>query len=107
MIRSNPNGYWKIKTMAENNRRYLRTEIEIDVELSFGENTTNGNKTQNLSEGGMFIVLEKPEIFPLGDMVIAKYNDPLNNDSETTKDAVIVRVAERGIAIAYIDLDAF
>lgn len=93
--------------MEQNNRKYPRTEIEVDVTLSFGEHITRHAKTRNVSEGGMFMNLDETEQFPLGDMVIANFKDPLNNDVETTKDAVIVRVADHGIAIAYIDLDAF
>jgi len=93
--------------MIENNRKYPRTEIEVDVELSFGESYTTIAKTRNVSEGGMFLHLSGSEHFPLGDMVIVHFNDPLNNGKETTKDAVIVRVADHGIAVAYIDLDAF
>lgn len=93
--------------MVENHRKYERTEIEVDVELSFGESITTMAKTRDVSEGGMFMKLDDTSKFPLGDMVIVRFKDPLNNDQETTKDAAIVRVAEHGIAIAYVDLGAF
>ena len=93
--------------MVENHRKYERTEIEVDVELSFGESITVHAKTHDVSEGGMFLKLDDSSQFPLGDMVIVRFKDPLNNNQDTTKDAAIVRVADHGIAIAYVDLLAF
>ena len=93
--------------MIDNNRKYPRTEIEVDVTLSLGDQMTTTVKTHDVSEGGMFMKLEDTSELPLGDMVIVHYRDPLNGDEETTKDAAIVRVSLNGIAIAYVDLRAF
>lgn len=93
--------------MVENQRKYERTTIEVDVELSFGEDITTIAKTHDVSEGGMFLKLEDTSVFPLGDMVVVNFKDPLNNNQDTTKDAAIVRVADHGIAVAYVDLLAF
>lgn len=93
--------------MVINQRKYERTEVKIDVELSIGDNTSTVAQTHDVSEGGMFLNLEDTSQFPLGDMIIVHFKDPLNDDSDTTKDAAIVRVADHGIAVAYIDLLAF
>ena len=93
--------------MVENNRKYERTEIEVDVQLNFGDSIATIAKTHDVSEGGMFLKVKDTSRFPLGDMVIVHYSDPLNNNQETTKDAAIVRVANHGIAVAYVDLLAF
>ena len=93
--------------MVDNNRKYERTEIEVDVELSFGDSISTIAKTHDVSEGGMFMKLDDTSRFPLGDMVIVHFKDPLNSNQDTTKDAAIVRVADHGIAIAYVDLLAF
>ena len=93
--------------MIENLRKYERTKIDIDVELSIGDSYSTNATTLDVSEGGMFLKIEETSQFPLGDMVIVSYKDPLNNNAETTKDAAIVRVADHGIAIAYVDLLAF
>ena len=93
--------------MTDNNRKYERTEIEVDVQLNFGDIIATNAKTHDVSEGGMFLKVEDPSRFPLGDMVVVHYSDPLNNNQETTKDAAIVRVANHGIAVAYVDLLAF
>lgn len=93
--------------MVTNQRKYERTEVKIDVELSIGDNAATTARTHDVSEGGMFLNLEDTSQFPLGDMIVVHYKDPLNDNVDTTKDAAIVRVADHGIAIAYIDLLAF
>lgn len=93
--------------MVINQRKYERTEVKIDVELSIGDNASTVAQTHDVSEGGMFLNLEDTSQFPLGDMIIVHFNDPLNGNADTTKDAAIVRVADHGIAVAYIDLLAF
>lgn len=93
--------------MIENNRKYPRTSVSVNVDLSLGENIKTSGMTTDVSEGGMFIKVDDPSPFPLGDMVVLTYEDPLNNNQKTTKDAAIVRSADSGIAIAFVDLDAF
>ena len=95
------------KPMIDNNRKYERTEVVVDVQLSFGDAITTIAQTHDVSEGGMFLKLDDTSPFPLGDMVIVHFKDPLNNNADTTKDAAIVRVADHGIALAYVDFLAF
>jgi len=93
--------------MSENNRRYKRHDIQIDVVLTLMENEPQTIRTLDISEGGMFLNINSSAAFPLGEMVHIQYNDPLKNDAETEVDAIIVRVSNVGIGIAFIDMDAF
>lgn len=93
--------------MTENQRRYPRTEIKVNVELSFLDQDASIVKTRDISEGGMFLVTESASDFPLGEMVKVHFLDPLNDDNDTFKDAIIVRVAEDGLAISYIEIADF
>jgi len=93
--------------MTENKRRYPRTEIKVNVELSFLENDSRIVKTHDISDGGMFLLTENAEQYPLGEMVHVHFLDPLHDEADTFRDAVIVRIADNGIAISYIDMEAF
>ena len=93
--------------MTENNRKFARHEAQVDVQLSFLENETKLVRTRDISEGGMFLVTDNASEYPLGEMVHLKYNDPTNDDFETEMDAIIVRVADDGIGIAFVVLDEF
>jgi c-di-GMP-binding flagellar brake protein YcgR len=93
--------------MTDNQRKYPRHEIQFDVQLSFQENEPKVVCTRDISEGGMFLEIDDPSIYPLGEMVHLKYKDPNNNNIDTEMDAIIVRVASDGLGIAFVVLDAF
>lgn len=93
--------------MSENNRRHERHEIQTDVSLTLVGNDPVTMQTRDISEGGMFLNTNASSDFPLGEMVNVQYSNPLNNDSDTTVDAIIVRVSSDGIGIAFIEMDAF
>ena len=93
--------------MSENRRRYPRTEINVNVELSFLEKDSHIVRTRDISEGGMFLVTENADEYPIGELVHVHFLDPLNDDADTFKDAVIVRQMSDGIAISFVEMDAF
>ena len=93
--------------MNENQRIYPRTSLQINVKLNFLNDSPRDLVTQNISLGGLFIQLDDPTRYPLGELVNVLYSDPLNDNADTEKDAVIVRVAKHGIAIAFIEMESF
>lgn len=93
--------------MSEDKRQFPRQEIQIEVELSFLEDTACTVTTHNMSQGGLFLKLKNADHYPMGEMVNLHFKDPLDNFAETTKDGVIVRHAENGIAIAFIEMEEF
>jgi len=93
--------------MVENNRKYTRREIQVDVQLSFLENEARHVHTRDVSEGGMFLEIVDTSEYPLGEMVHLRYSDPDHDDLDTEKDAIIVRVADGGLGIAFVELNAF
>ena len=93
--------------MSENNRRHERHDIQIDVMLTLMENKPQTIRTHDISEGGMFLATNSHTEFPIGEMVHIQYNNPLNNDIETEVDAIIVRLSDNGVGVAFIEMDAF
>lgn len=93
--------------MSINNRRYTRHDFQIDVTLTLADNEPKTIRTHDISEGGMFLNTSAFSDFPLGEMVHVQYNNPLSNDAETEVDAIIVRIADNGVGIAFIEMDAF
>ncbi len=91
--------------MSENLRRHPRTEIEIEVELRFLEDSAHTVITRNLSEGGLYMCVKNTAHYPLGEMVSLHFKNPLNNFAETEKDAIIVRVEDAGIAVAFVEME--
>lgn len=93
--------------MTENNRKYSRRAIQVDVQLSFLENETKHVRTRDVSEGGMFLEIDDTSEYPLGEMVHLKFNDPDHDGLDTEKDAIIVRLADDGLGISFVELNAF
>jgi len=93
--------------MAEIHRSFPRHQITINVALTCLGTDSRIVKTGDISEGGMFLLLDNLEDFPIGEIVQVHYLNPLHEDADTFKDAVIVRVANNGIGISFIELDEF
>ena len=93
--------------MSKNRRQHERSRVKVEVALCYLEDTTSTVFTRDISEGGLFVQLNNPEHYPLGELVNIKYADPLNDDSDTEKDAIIIRCSEDGIAIAFVEMNEF
>ncbi len=93
--------------MNDYNRRYERHDIQIDVTVTLANNEPQIIRTHDISEGGMFLDTQNATDFPIGEMLNIKYNNPLKNDDETIVDAIIVRLTERGVGVAFIEIDTF
>ena len=93
--------------MTKNKRKHPRKEIKVSVELTFLDEPYTIVTTRDISEGGMFIEVRPADKFPIGELVNVHYLDPLDNDSDKFKDAVIVRVANDGIGISFVEMAEF
>mgnify|MGYP001819206443 CR=1 FL=1 len=95
------------QTNPEDLRRYPRHPMKVSVELTFLEEPYAIVKTRDISEGGMFIEVDAATKFPIGELVNLHYLDPLNNDEDTFKDAMIVHVANDGFGVSFIEMNEF
>ncbi len=93
--------------MTKNKRQFPRKEIEIEIELSFLEDDARTVVMHDISQGGMFLQLDDTEHYPVGEMVNVRFINPLQNLEGTVKDGVIVRHADNGIAVAFVEIDTF
>ena len=93
--------------MSAEKRQFPRQEIQIEVVLSFLEDTSRTVTTRDMSKGGLFLQLNDTDRYPMGEMVNLHFKNPLNNLEETEKDGVVVRHTNDGIAIAFIEMEEF
>ena len=77
------------------------------MELTFLEEPYAIVNTRDISEGGMFIEVASARKFPIGELVNLHYLDPLNDDEDTFKDAMIVHVADDGLGVSFIEMTEF
>lgn len=88
-------------------RKHPRQQIHLDVELGFPSGEKQAVRTLDISDGGVFLVVDKLRRPIIGEVVEVKI---LNNEQNTgvsfpSNDAVVVRQEERGIGLAFIELD--
>jgi PilZ domain len=93
--------------MSDNKRQFPRQEIQIEVELNFLEDDPRTVITRDMSQGGVFMQLNNTDHYPMGEMVNLRFKNPYANFDDTAKDAIIVRHAEGGIAVAFIEIEGF
>jgi len=90
--------------MTENLRQHPRKEIRVEVEISFMDDQPRACITRDVSQGGLFIFLEDPSFYPLGEMVSLEFSDPLNKLTPTHKEAIVVRRDDTGIGVAFVEI---
>ena len=93
--------------MSENQRQHPRKEIRIEVALSFLEDEIRTVITRDISEGGLFMMVDNPDHYPLGEIVSLDFQDPLNGLVQTHKEAIVVRCDEDGLGVAFVEMGDF
>ena len=92
--------------MTKEQRKYPRREVHIEVELGFPSGEKQIVRTRDLSEGGVFLVLDKLRRPVIGEVVTVKVSsDTATSETFPSSDAVVVRQEEGGIGLAFIELD--
>lgn len=93
--------------MTENLRKYERKQIRISVEIACLDEPYVNVDTRDISQGGMFLEVSEAAKFQVGEMVNVHYLDPINNDADTTRDAIIVHKNNEGFGICFIEFTEF
>lgn len=93
--------------MSINSRKHERHPVHVDVTLNFQDKHASVTRTRDISDGGMFLELENPSNYPMGEMVHIQYKNPFRDNMDTHVDAIVVRVADDGIGIAFVEIDGF
>ncbi len=93
--------------MAKELRKHPRRVVHLDVELTFPNGEKKMVRTQDISKGGVFLIVDKLRRPIIGEVVEVKLlsdsKDP--EDLFPSNDAVVVRQEEGGVGLAFIELD--
>lgn len=107
MIRDNTQTFTVTEPMSINNRQHERHSIHVDVTVTYEEDKAQVTRTRDISDGGMFLELDNSSAYPMGEMVHIQYKNPFRDNMDTHLDAIIVRVADDGIGIAFVEIEGF
>ena len=93
--------------MTKELRKHSRKDLKVEVELNYLEDGARTVNTINVSKGGVYLELDNPEHYTMGELVTLQFNEAVDNIRDPFKNAVIVRHASEGIAVAFIEMNDF
>lgn len=93
--------------MNQEKRKFTRREAHFEVELGLPSGDIRLVGTRDISDGGIFILLDQVQHPVIGEVVTVKLTaNPQNiGESLPSGDAVVVRQEEEGVGLAFIELD--
>ncbi len=93
--------------MSQEKRKFIRREARFEVELGLPSGGVQLAGTRDVSDGGVFILLDQLLRPVIGEVVTVKLTaNPKNlGESFPSGDAVVVRQEDDGVGLAFIELD--
>ncbi|TNF35119.1 MAG: PilZ domain-containing protein [Gammaproteobacteria bacterium] len=89
-------------------RRHPRRPVTLDVELTYPGGETVRVTTRDISESGMFLILDPSHMPTIGEVVgVHLVGDSVDQEHLPGTDAVVVRHTPDGIGLAFIEMDFF
>lgn len=92
--------------MSIESRKSPRYPVHLDIELVYQSGAQHHAVTRDVSDGGMFVLINS-ELRPiLGELVTIRLTgNPKENIILPSNEAVVVHTAPQGIGLAYIFMD--
>jgi hypothetical protein len=91
--------------MHNDKRKYPRRPVVLNVELSYPSGEIKTVKSRDISEGGLFLVMEGDSPV-LGEVVgIRLTGDSVGEETLPSAEAVVVHKNADGIGVAFIEME--
>jgi c-di-GMP-binding flagellar brake protein YcgR len=92
------------KTSSSENRRHLRIGLVVDIELTVQGQAPFHVRTKNISDGGLFLLLDDVKLPPVGTEVKVRLKNQLGDGEEPPVNrARVVRHDPDGIGLEFIE----
>ena len=92
--------------MSRESRRSLRQSVQFDIELTYPSGEHHRAVTRDVSEGGVFVLMNSKSRPVLGELVaIRLIGESANKIILPSTAAVVVHTAPQGIGLAYIFIE--
>ena len=90
--------------MSSENRKHLRIGLVVDIELTLQGEDPIEVRTKNISDGGLFLVLDQIELPPVGTEVMVRLKNQLGDGEEPPINrAMVVRHDPDGIGLQFLE----
>jgi len=92
------------KISSSEQRKHLRIGLIVDIELTLPGQENISVRTKNISDGGLFLVLDNTQMPPLGTEVQVKLKNQLGDGEEPPVNrAMVVRAEADGIGLEFLE----
>ena len=92
------------KNSGSEKRRHLRIGLVVEIELTLPGQKKVIVRTRNISDGGLFLVLDDIEMPPIGTEVQVRLKNQLGDGEEPPINrATVVRHEPDGIGLAFLE----
>ena len=89
--------------MSSENRKHLRIGLVVDIELTLQQGLINV-RTRNISDGGLYLILDDIELPPIGTEVAVRLKNQLGDGEEPPVNrARVVRHENDGIGLEFLE----
>lgn len=92
------------KIPAQEQRKHLRIGLVVDIEMTPNGKETVCVRTRNISDGGLFLVLDDIELPPVGSEVQVSLKNQLGDgEAPPVNRARVVRHEDGGIGLQFLE----
>lgn len=89
---------------GQEKRKHLRIGLIVDIELTLPDQQILTVRTRNISDGGLFLVLDDIELPPVGTEVQVRLKNQLGDGEEPPINrAMVVRHESEGVGLSFVE----
>ncbi|MCW8853159.1 MAG: PilZ domain-containing protein [Gammaproteobacteria bacterium] len=89
---------------GKNQRQHLRIGLVVDIELTLPSDEVMLVQTKNISDGGLYLVIDTRGVPPIGTEVQVRIKNQLGDGEEAPINrAVVVRHEADGVGLKFLD----
>ena len=90
--------------MSSENRKHLRIGLIVDIELTLPGKDTINVRTRNISDGGLYLILDDIDLPPINTEVKVRLKNQLGDGEDAPiNHAVVVRHEPDGIGLVFLE----
>lgn len=90
--------------MTSENRKHLRIGLVVEIELTLSGKDPFDVRTRNISDGGLYIILDDIQLPPIGTEVKVRLKNQLGDGEEPPINrALVVRHESDGIGLQFLE----
>lgn len=90
--------------MSSENRKHLRIGLVVEIELTLPDSPPMDVRTRNISDGGLYIILDKIQLPAIGTEVMVRLKNQLGDGEEPPLNrALVVRHETDGMGLQFLE----